>query len=343
MLFAVNAISNPISPAFKIMNFTFNSANNWSITCQSIYFATASEDYIIVKTSHSQAYYYIKDYIQHVSSNSWIITPDSLTIPLSINKDSDKVFVMYYSPVDSFIDSHDHLFIDSITFGDNPKAMFKVLKENNPIIRNQICISEMVSNLHYSNQFTLKGKVYDKYGNILSNALLFKYNDLSYDSYNSCMIDSFTTNANGEYTFNDYQNFPEYHRNSLVIGINIRDIHYLNIQDIIVPDSQQTIVTRDIHLKDDLTESSIVQESKCMLYPNPSGTFAILQYSLQTSDETMVEIFNLQGICIERYTLKERTGSLHINLDSKYQTGMYLVQVKTGSKILYSKELIVIK
>jgi len=337
-LLTLNAIGNPLSPMFRILSFTYYSATNWSISCERFhYYEISTSDSIVVKTARSTACYYLKR--NDVMNKSYLITQDSLTVPLTINKDSDIITIYYNSTFPTYV--------DSITLGLYPNAMFTFPKDSSiTIMRTYGCFAdygEDLTTFYYSKRFTLKGIIYDRYGEIVPNQLFFSIAHYQFDGEHICMRDSFTTNAKGEYTFRDYQNYPEYHRNTIVEGIQNKDKHYVKIEDITIPDSQQTIVTRDIHLKDDLTESSIVQESKCMLYPNPAGTFAILQYSLQTTDETMVEIFNLQGICIERYTLKERTGSLHINLDSKYHAGMYLVQVKTGSKLLYSKQLIVIK
>jgi hypothetical protein len=332
-LFAYYANSNPLVQSFKIMSFTYSSASQWSINCEAFH-VFGSSDSIVVRTSQSRASYSLIG--KNNSNESWLITPDSLNLPLSLNKDSDIMTVTFYPNI-GFLTS------DSITFGSYPKAMFVALKDSTTLIRSTGCEADDVSSLHYDKLFTLKGKVYDKYGAIVPNALFFSEGHFKIDATSPCMADSFMTNANGEYKFQDYQDIPIYSRKTIWVGIENVDKNYLNIQEITIADSEQTIANRDIHILDDLTKNKIISDSKFSLFPNPAGTQATLNYLLPTASNAVAQIVNLQGVLVESLPLKTGAGSLVIRLDSKYRAGMYIVRVVSNKNVLYSQQLIINK
>jgi hypothetical protein len=347
--------SNPLpNPKLHILNFSVQSEDNWSLTIdgQDIYNTQTFFDSLVITTSTDTAIYKPtklspeeRDRFIHYPSfpaDPMTFVNDSLNKPIKINPNGDKVVVTVYVSNTVFANAENK---DSVVFGSYPNADFPVLGVGKSIYRIVSCGGN--SQLYYDNgdkrTYTLKGKIYDKNGIPVVNYTFYKdwiWNYLPYP----CMESSFQTDGYGNYSFKDTGTVQRYTKTDLIINANsILALRQIAIQKIYVSSPVGNIINQDIHLIDDLVDVKEQKRNNFSLFPNPTGNVATLNFDITPIENAIVEVFSNEGTLVESYPIKTNVGSLALHLDSKYHAGVYLVRVKTATKVLFSDKLIVNK
>ena len=66
-----------------------------------------------------------------------------------------------------------------------------------------------------------------------------------------------------------------------------------------------------------------------------------VEYDLAV-EKAAVEVYDISGRSINRYSLTSSKGELQLNTDS-YPSGVYLIVVKEGSTVLKKQKLVILK
>jgi len=338
--------SNPFpNPQLYLMNITIPSESNWSIKINSVaIYDSTYFDSVVVVTSKDTAVYSIAKHSlaqkELMNLSEFTLTNDSFNKPININPANDKVVITMYIAGKVFKRSEN---IDSVSFGTYPNAMFDSLTPIASILRTEICGG--IYPLHYDNgipcSFTIKGIIYDLNGIPVKNISFADAVYWNYTGSDPCYVGTFQTNNMGEYQTTKSCSNQKYQRSSFEIVSSIPTS--VNITPISIRAVNDTIVNYDIHLINYSVSTPLIANSEFSLFPNPAGTQATLNYSLQKEDKAIAEICNIQGGLVERFPLKAGSGSLVLHLDSKYHSGIYVVRVLSGNDIIYSQQLIINK
>jgi len=281
------------------------------------------------------------------------LTVDSFLTKLHINPKGDYVVLQTYSSVTDFDASNSY---DSISFGNIQGAKFPALDSSLSINKIATCDNQYIyrsignkpdigqySKIGMQNSFS--GTLYDCKNNPLANRLFFIYAGINYNTvYNTdnyCTEFKITTDNLGHF---DGMYFKSDYKTTLS-SISLFDESFKSFGALKDVKIQQFVLDNknDIHIIDNFVESPIVQNSAFSLYPNPASSQATLKYDLATVNSANVEILDITGKVIERFPLHSTSGTMQLQLGSKYSAGMYVVQVKSGSALLYSQDLIVNK
>jgi hypothetical protein len=76
--------------------------------------------------------------------------------------------------------------------------------------------------------------------------------------------------------------------------------------------------------------AELMQETDLHLYPNPSdGAVAVSFPPSETGPQAVVEVYNLQGVLVERQADSHRNGQVMLNQARQLATGMYVVKVRS--------------
>jgi hypothetical protein len=79
------------------------------------------------------------------------------------------------------------------------------------------------------------------------------------------------------------------------------------------------------------------------IFPNPAGTFFIMEYDLRNYyGDMVVSICNINGIELDRFILQKFQNQLVVNTGN-YSSGVYIIQIKVNEKILESKKVVISK
>lgn len=345
--FSMLAFSNPMpAPRLYITELKIQSKQSWSLTLDAhqIYDSQVYFDSIYVIASTKVGVYdfskYSKSIKESIAAGQITLTNDSLRFPIDINPESTSIIVEVFISNKTFPNLEN---FDTLSIGSNSTAMFPSLTPKASIKRDNICGAYY--SLYYddgnSSDFTLKGIAYDKLGNPLKNAEFVTSSYYNYSGTAPCTFGVFTTNDKGEYQTTQTCSNKKYVRTGFDI-YEQKYLHYFKIENINIRAVPDTIVICDIHLLDDYVSVPEIKNG-FSLYPNPASSQATLKYDLATVDNATVEVLDIAGNVVERFPLQSTTGILQLQLGSKYSAGMYVVQVKSGSTLLYSQDLIVNK
>ena len=356
--------ANPMAPHFlSIQELYIKNDTTWSIDLfdesyfnYSLGFKTL--DSVEVKSSMGSVIYSLRrtpldvrdTILQYSEKNNFVVTltVDSFKNKLHINPKGDYIVFKTYSSskISNYIDAY-----DSISFGNFNGAKFPALDStvsinktttcNNAYIYSSICTKPVIGLYNVEGmKDAISGILYDYQNKPLCNKEFYIYAAINYDPLYSCDEFKIVTDNVGQFNGSFFKS--DYNRTITSITL----FNYFNtlggIKNIKV-DPFQLNNKKDIHLLEDINVSLPEVSLQLSLYPNPASSQATLKYDLATVDNANVEVLDIAGKVIERFPLHSSTGILQLQLGSKYSAGMYVVQVKSGSTLLYSQDLIVNK
>ncbi len=88
-----------------------------------------------------------------------------------------------------------------------------------------------------------------------------------------------------------------------------------------------------------LSTPTFQKDNVFTLYPNPAKDVVTVEYDLAV-EKAAVEVYDISGRSINRYSLTSSKGELQLNTDS-YPSGVYLIVVKEGSTVLKKQKLVI--
>ena len=252
-----------LTPKMYLSQIKIQSEKNWTISLDIIELQSSFDSIVISTNTNSTVYRIDSLWFKNNSSNSdFNLNNDSLQNKIKIYPNGDKIIISL------FIGKQPYK--DSVSFGSFPKAEFPALDLSKSIKRTRNCIG--ISPLFFDDgqprTISLKGKIYDKFGQPVKNQLF--YTDrmyVYYALYKNCVIDTFSTNNNGEFLLTDIISNQHYTRTYLTIETHstsyFRDI---NIQTVDISTTPGNIKSQDIHLIDDLVGFNEKQVSGIEVY-----------------------------------------------------------------------------
>jgi alpha-tubulin suppressor-like RCC1 family protein len=86
-------------------------------------------------------------------------------------------------------------------------------------------------------------------------------------------------------------------------------------------------------------ESFTMNKHNISLYPNPTQDSVTLTYDL-VEDNASVVLYDISGRIMYQNMLSSTTGELQVNT-SEYQSGIYILVVKQGNKVIQQEKLII--
>jgi hypothetical protein len=355
--------SNPIdnTPSTKFSELVFDKNNNWKMEIVFTFGYSRNIDSVVFKVSSGKA----KLNISYPEGKTvGVITSDSLTIPLFINRDGDKIIIYTYSkrsnnPTIEFIRE------DSIIFGNNtgatvgaPVLGFSILRIYCGYSGNHTtidCITKTPSigivNDTVGLSGTLKGYIYDMDNKPVTKLKVFPTAPSYFVLETPLFIDS-----NGTYTTKIFptiwpltrltvrlMEFEGWSDSVEIEPLELKDIH---------PD---TVIVQDIHLKDNRYVTTSVRdeilitndELTLINYPNPfnpSTNFFVKIPTRMKSKTGSITIFTVTGQLIRALTIKDGITAQWDGRDAEgsvMPSGIYYYRLnldkqamKTGSMIL---------
>ena len=364
---SVSCFSNPVpNNSLAIQEIYIKNDSVWKIDLYEpakslYYYAPNNFDSIEIKSSSGSVIYNLKrntddkrlfyvhlfDSIHHVLT----LTVDSFNQKLHINHKGDYVVFKSYFTYNGFETNY----YDSISFGNIKGAKYPALDSTKSIMSVEVCGAQNVTSLsskpdigEYSEMgiyLPIKGVLYDFVNKPLVNKTFFLYDFFDFSNEYYCSFDKIVTDGSGHFISNYFlSDFKK-----IQSTVKVFDTKYNN--NISEKFCSRTFKTKmyqldsicNIYLFEDITDAAIVKNSAFSLYPNPATSQATLKYDLATIESANVEVLDIVGNIVERFTLQSSAGILQLQLGSKYSAGMYVVQVKSGSALLYSQDLIVNK
>ena len=354
--------SNPIdgTPITKFSELVFDNNNNWTME---ILFSpggySSNIDSIVIVVSNISA---------KLKANypSWaqigIVTADSLTVPLFINRNGDK-FVIYTYSTNSNVTTIKSVRIDSLIFGDYPGATVGQPNSGYSIIRIMSdgfvfdCLTKYPSlgivNNYAGLTSTLTGHLFDMNNNLVTKLKVFP----SAPSY-FVLETPLTVDSNGTYTT---EIFPIWFFSERLIvrlayfesWIDSVEIEPFELKDI-PPDS---IVVQDIHLKDNRYVVTAIDkevyntndELALINYPNPfnlSTNFFIKLPNKMKGKPGNINIYSVNGQLIRTIPVN---GSATILWDSKdmngriMPSGVYYYRLVIDKQVMKNGSMILLK
>jgi hypothetical protein len=354
-------LANPVddTPAIKISELVFDNNNNWTIELTRLPFNT-SYDSVVFITTNSRAK--LKISFRYIA----IITSDSLTAPLHLNRDGDKIVIYTYSTNrgDSTIKL---IRSDSISYGDYPGASvgkptsgYSIMRISYEYSMNYItidCLTKYPSlgntndTLHLSG--TLKGHIYDSDNKPVTKLKVFPVSPSYFVLQTPITIDSngvyrtkiFPTICSPTKLIVRLVDFSNWIDSVQIDPFGLNDIH---------PD---TIVLQDIHLKDNRYVATSVNnellpindELAIINYPNPfnlSTNFFVKVPNKLKNKAGEITIVNIAGQLIRNISLKE--GQL-VTWDGKASdgttmpSGTYFYKLTINKQVLKTGSMILLK
>lgn len=359
-------LSNPIdnTPLTRFSELVFDSNSNWIMELSFPFgYEPSSTDSIIIKVSNIEARlrfaYEDRTFIA-------VVTSDSLSIPLFINRGGDKIVIYTYStqPYDSTIKL---VRKDSIIFGNYPGATVGQPVSGYSLIRNFWrysynyitidCITKNpslgVANDTVGLSGTLKGYIYDIDGKLVTKLKVFPVSPCYFVLETPLTIDS-----NGTYTTKIFPTLCSPARLMVRLvdfegWIDSVEIEPFELKDI-YPD---TVVVQDIHLKDNryiVTSvkneiSTISDELTLINYPNPfnlSTNFFVKIPARMKGKPGSITIFNIDGELIRNIPINEDVTAYWNGRDTDGRimpSGIYYYRLNIDKQVMKTGSMILLK
>jgi hypothetical protein len=366
LLFGVQnlLLANPIdnTPIVKFSELVFDNSNNWTMEITSTF--GMSFDSVIFISSSSKAKLKVSyPTNQHIA----IITSDSLTAPLLINREGDKIVIYTYS---SFHSGSTIILTrsDSIIYGNYPCAsvgepisgysIMRIFLGFSGINMTIDCLTKYPSlgivNDTLNLSGTLKGHIYDSNNKLVCGLkVLYGWDTCYYVLETPLAIDStgtystkiFQTICSPTKLLVEYQGeFGEEIDSVAIEPFELKNSH---------PD---TVVVQDIHLKDDryITSvnnklSAINDELTIMNYPNPfnlSTNFFVKIPDNLKSKAIDISIVNITGQLIRNISPKAGQVATWDGKDSGgtiMPSGVYFYRLAINKQIMKTGSMILLK
>lgn len=356
--------SNPVDGRAKMRfsELVFDESNHW--TMELLYFTGYEPNFtdsVIITASNVRT----KLLVSYRERNHlYVITQDSLSVPLFINSEGDKIEIKTYSNFGSF----QEVWNDSLIFGNYPGAtvgshsaefhsICRLYGEFNLNSWSIECLAKH-SSLGVMNSLdslgtTMQGHIYDMNNIPVSQSQIF--------STIPCYLEletPLTINTPGVYTTRIFRKFPHELKNKLYV--KSYDFEYFRLQteidsfelNDIHPD---TVINQDIHLKTNEfiissikdTEPLQVDEFTLINYPNPFNlsTNIFVKIPERMGEKSgVINIYNSNGELIKAIPINKSSTITWDGKDNKgsvMPSGIYMYQLvydqqmmKTGSMIL---------
>lgn len=357
--------SNPVdgTPVAKFSELVFDKNNNWTMEI-SISSYTLIIDSIVFRISDKEARLKLSypTYKQHIG----IITSDSLTTPLLINRDGDKIVIYTYS-TDPNNPTIKLVRRDSIIFGNYPAATVGQPVSGYSIMRNSYnysgnyitidCITKNPSlgavNDTIGLSGTLKGYIYDMDNKLVTKLKVFPVSPcyfvletpLSIDSngtYTTKIFPTLCSPASLTVRLADFEGWIDFEE---IAPFELKDIH---------PD---TVVVQDIHLRDNRyvvtsvnnETSGMIDELTLINYPNPfnlSTNFFVRIPDRLKAKAGSITIVNINGQLIRNISIKEGGSVSWDGRDAGGRivpSGIYYYKLNIDKQVLKAGSMILLK
>ncbi|OQX77013.1 MAG: hypothetical protein B6D64_08900 [Bacteroidetes bacterium 4484_276] len=341
-LWAFSAGSNPISLPYILINELYFEEGEW--TLELAYYEANQEFFPIVEIFLASSSGETELLVFDITGEEGLILVQNtvnLSVPLFINPEGDVITITW--GVD---EGGDILYQDyEMQFGDYPNAMVtkpypgqsialiqsKYSKDNSPTIGQY--------NDTTGTMGTLQGTVFDMYLQpVAEETFCFLF-------YPNCY---FTTTNNGKFSVrvlsNIFNSNQIYHK----IDPSLHEWLPSEIHYIMEPDS---VVNFDIYLLDSLTVGitgpSVSDKGVFRFYPNPATRQLSINYEInlppdsyrRNGRELTIEIKTIASLQI--YTCPVSPGQGIINLPEQILPGIYVVNLRSGQKVLASGRLVI--
>ncbi|MCK9425900.1 MAG: T9SS type A sorting domain-containing protein [Ignavibacteriaceae bacterium] len=359
-------LSNPIdgTPVAKFSELVFDSNNNWTMELLfSDRYNFDTMDSVIIKTSNSAAKLLIS---YRNGIQIYVITSDSLSVPLVINRDGDSIQIVTYSTENSA----QRIRYDYLIFGNHPNtgvgsptlgysSICRIFGEFNLNNWSIDCLSKN-SSLGIINNIaelsaTLKGHIYDMNNEPVTQLKVFPVSPCYFE-----LETPLTINSDGTYTTQIFRRFSTIIRGLLSVKMVDFEAFYdtaaiepFELNDI-HPD---TVVVQDIHLESNKyvvtsiegNEPLRSEEFTLLNYPNPfnlSTNFFINIPDRVKEKATTINIYDANGQLVRMITVNESTMVSWDGRDknsSIMPSGIYYYQLNIEKQMMKSGSMILLK
>lgn len=353
--------ANPVdgTPVTKFSELVFDGNNNWTMEIKFPFPNTSSIDSIIFATSNFQSKLF-PNYTDETSI--YVITSDSLSIPLNINRQGDKINIYTYS--DEFVNSVRE---DSIIFGNHIEATVGAPINNYSLMRNTwrfygddltIDCLTLNSSLGVANDTTgltatLKGIIYDTENNPVKGMKMFPASSVYFILEAPVELDT-----NGNYTTKIFNTI--HHPGRLTVRLSdfygwskTQEINSFELNDI----QPGSTIYQDIYLMSNEYVVTSVEdyelpsnyEITLINYPNPfnsSTNFYVKIPDNLMNKSKVINIYSATGELIKNIHLKDNTTIQWDGTDSSGRvmpSGVYYYQLNVDRRLLKSGSMILLK
>lgn len=356
--------SNPIviTPKAQFSELVFDENNHWSMELLFPYgYRTSITDSIILKASNTAAR--LKT-TYNDETEIGVITSDSLSIPLSINRNGDIIELDTYSnyPVEQ-------VSTDILIFGNYPGAVVDAPVSGYSIIRNTmeaygntttiICLTKNPSlgvvNDTVGLSGTLRGNIYDMNNKPVTQLKVFPVSPCYFE-----METPLTINQDGTYTTQIFRRFARDTIKQLIVRLadfdswrDTEDIEPFVLNDI-HPD---TLVVQDIHLKDnEFVQDGIKNnaspksdELTLINYPNPfnsSTNFFVKIPEGMKGKAGNISVYDAKGRLIKSIPVKDGASARWDGRDMDgniMSSGIYYYKLDINKQTMKNGSMILLK
>ncbi len=368
LLFLIQPVmwSNPIdtTPHTQFSELVFDDSDIW--TMELLFFPFEYEpfnaDSIIIKVSGGTAKVIVE---YQETSRIGIITSDSLTHPLSINRSGDKINIYTYSNQNSI----QIIRQDSLIFGDitgatvgQPVSGYSIIRNIVEAMSNPLTIDCLTKNpsLGVVNDTLglsglMKGNIYDMDNNPVTKLKIFPASPCYFE-----MDTPLTINTDGTYTTQIFRKFVTNVKDHLLVKLVDFDMWQdtLAIEPFELNDLHpDTVVIQDIHLKNnDYIISAVAdnvppQSEKLTVinYPNPfnlSTNFFVKIPERLKGKPGNINIYNTNGRIVKNILLKIDSNTKWDGTDKNgiiVPSGRYYYQLILDNQKMRSGTMILLK
>lgn len=356
--------ANPIdnTPITEFSELVFDSNNNWTMEILFPFgYSTDATDSIVMQASNTKAKL-ITTYKE--GTQIGIITQDSLSIPLTINRDGDTIRLYTYSSLNGI-----QVRVDELIFGNSPGASVGQPVAGYSIIRNTLqvgfnfttidCLTKNTS-LGVVNDTTglsilMKGNIYDMDNNPVTKLKTLPASPCYFELDTPLII-----NGDGTYTTKIFRRFATDMKDHLTVRLvdfdSCRDtvsVEPFELNDI----HPGTTIVQDIHLKNNdyvvthvkNPEPNQITKLELINFPNPftASTNFFVKIPEQMQGKTgNISIYNTNGQLVKRIPLKQRAGNSWDGTDengSLMPSGVYYYRLNIDRQIIKSGSTILLK
>ena len=357
--------SNPVdnTPVTRFSELVFDDSNHWIMELLFPFgYAATITDSIIIKVSTGKAKLKV-EYQDGIPIA--VITSDSLSVPLAINRSADKIEIYTYSNQNSVQMLREDLLIfgnyAGATVG-QPVSGYSIIRNTMQVNYNHLTIDCLTKNSSlgaFNDTLGLsglmKGNIYDMDNNPVTKLKIFPASPCYFE-----MDTPLTINSDGTYTTKIFRKFATDIKDHLTVrlvdfdgwrnSVAIEPFELNNIH----PD---TVVIQDIYLKNNdyiitYVEDNIQPQSDELTfisYPNPfnlSTNFFVKMPGQLKGKSGIINIYNASGQIIKTIHLKDGARAKWDGTDINgiiISSGIYYYQLNIDNQMLKSGSMILLK
>jgi hypothetical protein len=331
----IKLIAN-IVPMWEIMlsELYFDESGNWKLEIEYVDLPVFRDELTIDSMFLYSSTDTVRVPIYFLKKNDiYVITADSLESEFRINRNGDRLrLITYVNDI-----WHGAGLVHSLTFGNYPGAEVGAPHQNQSLARFwSYWVKNNSPSIGYPNDTTgmcgtLKGVVYDKSLKPVSNITFQLHRDIPF---------SFETSESGEFSAR-VLSMPT------IFGYTIQRTDQttksISIEDLIFDMEPDSVVFRDIYLKDDLITgifSPLTKNNPVSVYPNPLSVNEKLTVEIDLpvlTADIRVEIRSLDGKLISQERITDSTSLVSLPGVS----GIYIVTVLLERQRIWSGRVMV--